>query len=170
MALTTAQKAAVKADIIANGDLNSQPNNTDGAFAIAALYNLPAAADFWVWRTSIDKKELTNATSQDGTTFNWTGNGFITRSVGEQTAWRELFNSTYTVDASLPNVRQAFSDIFSGAGNAAANRTHLLATARRKTSRIEKLLATGTGTTGSPGVMGFEGQISYQEIDEARNS
>lgn len=170
MALTTAQKAFVKADILADPALNSQPNNSDGAFAIAAAYNLPAAIDYWAWRTSIDKKELTNATSQDGTNFTWVGNGFITRSAGEQAAWVELFNSTHQVNAALPNVRQAFQDIFSGVGNAALNRAHLLSVARRKTTRIEKLLATGTGTTISPGVMGYEGTIGYQEIEEARNS
>lgn len=170
MALTTAQKATVKADILADSTLNAFPNNSDGAFAIAAAYNLPAAVDYWVWRTSVDKKEFTNQTSQDGTNFTWVGNGFITRSVGEQTAWAELFNSTHQVDASRASVRQAFADIFSGTGNAAANRTHMLATARRKATRIEKLLATGTGSTASPGVMGFEGAISYSDVDEARNS
>lgn len=170
MALTAAQKATIKADILADGTLNAQPNNSDGAFAIAAAYNLAAAVDFWVWRTAVDKKEFTNQTSQDGTNFTWVGNGFITRSAGEQTAWAELFNSTHQVNASLPNVRQAFSDIFSGTGNAAANRTHMMSIARRKATRIEKLLATGTGSTASPGVMGFEGDISYQDVGEARNS
>lgn len=170
MALTTAQKATVKADILADSTLNAFPNNSDGAFGIAASYNLPAAVDYWVKRTAITKSEITNATSQDGTVFTWVGNGFITRSVGEQAAWRELFGESGTIDASKPNVTQAFQDIFSGTGNAALNRTHLLATARRKATRIEKLLATGTGSTASPGVMGFEGAISYNDVDEARNS
>jgi hypothetical protein len=168
--LTPAQQATVKADILADSMLNAFPNNSDGAFEIAKLYNLPAAVDFWVWRTAVDRNEFTNSTSVDGTTFTWVGNGFITRSVGEQTAWSELFNSTHSVNPSLPNVRQAFADIFSGSGNAAANRTHMLAIARRKTTRLEKLLATGTGSTASPGLLTFEGTVSFNDIELARNS
>ncbi len=170
MTLTPAQKAAIKADIIADATLNAFPNNSDGAFAIAAIYNIAASPDFWVWRTAVTKSELVNSVGPDATTFNWTGNGFITRSVGEQTAWQELFNGVQSVNPSLANVRQAFSDIFSGTGNAASNRTHLLAVARRRASRIEKLLATGTGSTASPAVMGSEGPITHQDIDAARNS
>lgn len=168
--LTTAQQATVKADILADQTLNAFPNNSDGAFAIAAIYNQTAAPDFWVWRTNVPKNEFTNSTGPDGTTFTWVGNGFITRSAGEQTAWVELFNSTHSVNASLPNVRQAFADIFSGSGNAAANRTHMLGVARRKATRLEKLLATGTGSTASPAVMGFEGSVSYSDIELARQS
>lgn len=164
--LTLAQLQAIKANILATPELAAQPNNSDGAFAISAYYAVVASPDFWAWRTNITKEELTNSVSVDATTFTWVGNGFITRSVGEQTAWKELGD---TINASLANVRQAFSDIFSGTGNAALNRTHLLAVARRKTTRIEKLLATGTGSTASPAVMGFEGTVSIQDVDIARS-
>lgn len=170
MALTLAQLQALKADIVAAADaecaaLEAAPADPDRAFAVAALYNAAAAPDYWVWRTAVTKAELTNATSQDGTVFTWVGNGFITRSTGEQAAWRELFNGTNSVNPSLPQVRQAFSDIFSGTGNAAANRAHLLVVARRKATRAEKLLVTGgSGTTAAPGTLGFEGALSYQEV------
>jgi hypothetical protein len=171
MILTTAQLQALKADIAANSDLNVFPNNSDGNFAIAALYNALAAVDFWVWRTTVTKAEYTQSTSIDGTTFNWTGAGFITRSVGEQNAWAELFNHTQSVNPSLPNVRQAFADILSGGtAPAPANRTHMLTVSRRKASRVEKVLATGVGSTASPGTMGSEGPIAYQDIEQARNS
>lgn len=170
MALTPAQLSTLKTAINADSALSSQPNNSDGAFVIAAAMNLAASPDFWVWRTNVAKNELTNSVSSDGTTFTWVGNGFITRSAGEQTAWQELFNGTQTINASLPNVRQAFADIFSGTGNAAANRTHLLTVARRKATRAEKLFATGTGSTASPGVLTFEGALSFQDVQDARNS
>ena len=169
MALTTQQLATIKADILADPVLSAQPANTDGDFEIARLYDLPASPDFWVYKTRLSKHEVTSEASVDGTTFAWTGTGFITRSQGERDAWRELWNSTLTVDPSQANVRQAFADIFSGAtAPAPANRTHLSACARRKASRIEKLLASGTGTTGSPATMGFEGPISYRDIQLAR--
>jgi hypothetical protein len=169
VALTTAQLQPLKAAIDADPELSALPLNDDAAFAIAAAFNLAAAPDYWVWKSSVPKGELVNGVGPEGTTFNWTGNGFITRSVGEQTAWRELFNGTNTVNPSQANVRQAFADIFSGTGNAAANRTHLLAMARRKATRAEKLFATGTGSTASPAVMGFEGSVSYQDVTSARN-
>jgi hypothetical protein len=168
MPLTTAQLSTIKADIQANSDLNSKPNTPDGNFEVARLYGLVASPDYWVWRTSVSKGEFVQSTSVDGTNFVWTGNGFITRQAGEQAAWREIFNGTGFCNPSLPNVRQAFTDIFSGTGNAALNRTHLATIGRRKASRVEKLLATGTGSTASPATMGFEGTITGDDITEAR--
>jgi hypothetical protein len=168
MALTTAQLTALKNDIAVDPVLSLKPNTSDGAFDIAAAYNALADPDFWVWRTNVTKSELTNSTGPDGTTFTWAGNGFITRSAGEQAAWGELFASG-SIDASKANVRQAFVDIFSGTGNAAANRTHLNAVARRKASRLEKLFATGTGSTASPAVMGYEGTVSGDDVQAARS-
>jgi hypothetical protein len=176
MALTSAQLSTVKADILANADLNVFPNNSDGNFAIAALYNRPASPVFWVWRTQVTKSELVNNTSLDADgvttrTFNWTGTGFITRSQGERDAFNALFNGTNSVNPSLPQVRQAFLDIFSGAtAPAPSNRTHLGNISRRESSRIEKLFATGTGSAASPATMGFEGSVTYQDIEAARNS
>lgn len=143
----------------------------------AALLNAAATPDFWVWRTAVTKSELVNSTSIDGTTFNWTGTGFITRSVGERDAWRELFNGTNSVNPSLPQVRQAFQDIFSGAtAPAPANRTHLVTVCRRKATVGEKLFATGTGSTASPGTLGtnaagnyLEGVVTAGNVSEARN-
>lgn len=174
MALTQAQLVVLKADILASPDLVGFPNNADGNFEIARLYNLAASPDFWVWRTSVPKHEIVSvqSTDADGVTtrsFIWAGNGFITRAAGEQAAWEELFNATLAVNAALPNVRQAFADIFSGTGNAASNRTHLLNVARRKATRAEKLFAAGTGTAAVPGTMGFEGAVSYQDVETARN-
>jgi hypothetical protein len=167
MPLTAAQKLVVKADILAN--YNSHPNNTDGAFAIAAIYNQQATPDFIVWRTSVHEHEVTRDTSPEGTNWNWSA--YISRSQGERDGYARVFNSELTINPSLPNVRQAFADIFSGGGSGAPEqRAHLLAIAKRKASKIEKLLATGAGITASPATMGFEGPIRYQDIDEARNS
>lgn len=132
--------------------------------------NAPASPDFWVWRTSVSKDELTNSTSVDGTTFSWTGAGFITRSQGERDAWRELFNSQNRVNPSLDQVRTAMGDIFSGGtAPAPANRTHLLTIARRKATKFEKAVATGTGSTASPAKLTFEGSVTAQDVSEARN-
>lgn len=168
MALTPAQLATLKADILADPVLAAKPMNDDGHLAIAQAYNLLAAPDYWVWRTAVTKEEFVQGAGPEGTTFIWVGNGFITRSVGEQTAWRELFSGADACNPSLTNVRQAFTDIFSGTGNAASNRAHMSAVSRRKARRGERLFAAGTGSTASPGTMTFEGQITGPDVAQAR--
>ena len=169
--LNAAQLVVLKADILADPALNSQPQNEDGAFAIAAVYNTIVIPDFFVFRTKVSKSDIVNMVSPTGTTFSWSGaGGFIARSIQEQTAWQEIFNSDEQVNPSLANVRQAFLDIFSGAGAAAvANKTHLAAMSWRKATRVEKLFATGTGTTVSPALMAFEGPLSLQDVLLARS-
>lgn len=159
MNLNPTQLSTLKAWIIAN-------NNSVFDVSAVSLLNAVASPDFWVWRTSVEKKEITQSVSQDGTSFIWAGNGFIGRSVGELECWNQLFNSTLTCNPSLANVRQAFADIFSGTGNAASNRTHLLTVARRKATVGEQLFATGTGSTGSPATMavGGEGLVTLANV------
>jgi hypothetical protein len=159
----------VKADITANPDLIAFPNTADGNIEVARLYNSNAAPDFWVWRTRVTRDELLTSIGPDGTTFAWTGTGYITRAQGERDAFNAIFTSDAALNPSLANVRQAFADIFSGnTAPAPANRTHLSAVSRRKATRLEKLFATGTGSTASPATMAFEGAVSYQDISRAR--
>jgi hypothetical protein len=73
------------------------------------------------------------------------------------------------VNPSLPDCRQFFDDIFSGAGGT-NTRANLLALWKRLATRAEKLYATGTGSDPSPAVMVVEGAISYQDVMIARNS
>lgn len=169
MALTTAQLQALKADIAADGTLGQIAHTPDNAFTIAAAYNAAASPDYWVWRTSVSQLEIVTTTTADGTAWSWPA--FIARSQGERDGWREMFADGGSVDASLANVRQWFADIFSGSANSApTQRTHLLAVGRRKATRAEKLFATGTGSTGSPGTMGFEGTITDADVTAAWNS
>lgn len=178
MALSNSQLSALQADILADPVLTAYPNNSDGAFEISKAYNQPAAPSYWVWRTSVPKSELVNTISidTDGTTqrsFIWVGNGFISRTVGELTAWQELFNGTQSVNPSLANVRQAFLDIFSGTGNAASNRIHLGNVARKLATRVQKLFSSGTGSAASPATMqdgiGQDFLLSFQDVEQARN-
>ena len=167
MALTPEQRATLRADIAADPTLSTLPHNSSSAETIAAAYNEVASPEYWVWRTMVRKTEYLNTMSVAGTTFIWVGNGFITRSAGEQTAWHEMFGegTEANVNPSLLQVRQAFQDIFSGAGNAAANRTHLLTLSRRLATRLEVLFATGTGTPTAPGTMEVEGLLTLSDAD-----
>jgi hypothetical protein len=159
MALTTAQMQALKAEIIADPVLNAAPNNSDGSFFIAAELNKLASPAFIVWRTDIPTKDIKKAIV-------WTE--YIGRSQGERDAF-VLINSNGIVNAADANVRQGFNDIFSGPSGV-ATRTNLSAMAKRSATRAEKVLATGTGTDATPATMGFEGRLSFQDVDQVRAS
>lgn len=151
-ALTSEQLAALKVAIDADPSLSAYPLTTDGYIDLANKLNSETASpEFWVWRSSVAKNEYTQQASVDGTTFNWTGSGFISRSQGERDAWVQIFNSSQTVNPSLVNVRQAFADIFSGnTAPAPANRTHLLAISRKKATRIEQIFAVASAAPPTP--------------------
>lgn len=159
--LTPAQVTLVKADILANTDLNSQPNTLDGAFEIARLYGLQASPNFTVWRTQVSVMEIGNA-------FNGPELAGLTNlnNVRLQTIAQY---SPDGVNPSLSQRRAFFDDVFSGSGGT-VTRANLLALWKRLALRIEKLLATGVGSDASPATLNFEGQIDYIHVYEARNS
>ena len=160
MALTSGQLAAIKADIIANSDLNTKPNNSDGNDAIAKIYNLAASPAWTVWKVNVainDVGKSLNGTELAGMT---TGN-----QTRLQTIALYLANG---VDPSLASNRAFFDDVFSGAGGT-NTRAALLILWKRLATRLEKLLSTGTGSDAAPATLptvGFtEGTITYSEIE-----
>lgn len=123
---------------------------------LTAVLDTPANPVFVVERTSITRHEILTGTSSTGSTFQWAGAGYITRSQGERDAFREMFNSTGTVNPSLPSIKAAFNDIFSGAGGA-SNRAHITAMSKRSATFLERVFVTGTGTDAVPGSLVVEG-------------
>lgn len=166
MGLTNAQKALIKADIIANPDLNAFPNNLDGNYEIARLYGLTATPDFYVWRTEVTRAEVYHETSSDGTTWSWTT--YKNQGATEQNAWVQMFMGD-RANFAKPNLRAGIAAIFTGSAQANAQRGHCLAMGRRLAKRGEKVLASGTGSTASPATMGFEGNLSVDDVESARN-
>lgn len=151
----------MKADILASPDLNSQPNNGDGAFEIARLYNLNASPAYTVWKTNVTINEV-------GKKFNGTELAGLTANNATRLQTIALYLAG-GVNPSLPDNRQFFDDVFSGAGGA-NTRANLLALWKRLASRVDKLYATGPGTDAAPATLTFEGPVSYQDVDAARNS
>ena len=161
MALTTAQLATLKADILADGTLNAQPNNSDGAFTIAAAYNSAASPNFTVWKTMVSINDV-------GKKFN--GSELAGLTTGNQSRLQTLAAYLASgVNPSLIDNRLFFDDVFSGAGGA-NTRANLLALWKRLATRGEKLFATGTGSDPSPATLTFEGNLNYQDVLTARNS
>lgn len=159
--MTPLQLAAIKADILASPDLNAQPNNSDGAYEIARLYNLPAEQTFIVWRTDVSIDEI----MRNG--MDWARVDNLT--VGKARIW-EWLGRLGSFDASKVNVRAGIDATWIGTAADLAVRAQVYTHCKRQATRLEKLLATGTGTDASPATMTFEGVVPYQEIEAARNS
>lgn len=165
--LTPAQLVTLKAFINTNPAWVALPLTNAAGQMIADELNALASPAFVVERTVLTKHEIITGTSSGGTTFAWAGAAYITRSQGERDAFREMFNSTGSVNPSLPSIKAAFLDIFSGAGGL-PNRTHIIALSKRRASLVEKLFATGTGTDAAPATLVYEGVLPGDMVVQAR--
>lgn len=180
--LTPAQQTILRNDIIADPVLSAYPMNGDGAYAIAEAYNLPAAVDFYVWKTSVSTSDIydniawanfTPADTPDGTQ-TWANRSLACQ--GKQFNLQTILVGRDSINATKSNIRSGLQDALTGIPSGASGATksggwnNVQAIMYRKTTRAEKLFATGTGTTGSPALLGFEGNLSYQEVELARNS
>lgn len=164
--LTAEQFAILRPIVIAEPSLQQARDVGDGQM-IAAWCNALATPDFIVTKTYMSRHEVLVDTSLEGTTFTWTAGAYITRSQGERDAFREMFNSTGSVNPTKASIQAAFTDIFSGAGGA-GNRDHILKISKRKATRAEKAFSTGTGTLASPATLTWEGIITNDDASSLR--
>ena len=158
MFLTVPQRTALFADIQADVAFAEIPNTPEGSAVIAAAYNLVADPAYIVWRSDVSTSEVRDVLV-------WAE--YDSLSVSKQNAF-EFLNSNGFVNASRVNVREGIASIFAGP-NQANTRAALIAIGKRTASRIEKLLATGTGSDASPGTMTAEGVLPWQEVHNSRN-
>jgi hypothetical protein len=161
MALTQAQLTLVKAAILADPDLAARPLNSDGAYDIAVILNKKASPTFTVWRTNVPAAEVGIAMNSSEVAGLTTAN--TNRLLVMQAYSGGVFNPSF------PDVQAGFNSVFAGAGGA-LTRAGLLAVWKRAGLRIEKILATGTGSDLSPATMTVEGQISPEDVHAARVS
>lgn len=169
--LNTAQLTLLKAAIVADPTLSILPNTPDNNATIAAAFNALATPDFWVWRTNVSRQDIYTLQNDLGLTSPddfWNWGTYKAQAAVEQNAWTQMFMGDQT-DFSKTNVRAGVVSIFSGTAAQVKQQNHVLAIGRRKALRIEKVLATGAGTTASPAVMGNEGPIDYVTVTAARN-
>lgn len=169
--MTPEQSTLLKAYILsvpALADMSSGVNTNHSA--IKDALNALASPAFIVTKTSLSRHDILTAVSDEGTTFTWAGGAYITRAQGERDAFREMFNSTGSVNPTKPSIAAAFADIFSGAGGA-TNRTHITAMSKRSATVAEKVLAggPGVGSLASPATLLFEGEVAVQDIQAMFN-
>lgn len=161
--LTVAQLQALKTEINADPALSSKPLTPDGAFDIAVELNKTAVPDFIVWRGVMSVLDI----EQNG--FAW--NQLDSVPAAKYRIWERL-TASGMINPSKLNVRQGINDFCKDATNATivALRDSILPYLKRLATRAEKVLATGAGTTATPATMGFEGQLSYIDVQNARAS
>jgi hypothetical protein len=155
--LTVTAKPEFDADITAGNDQN-----------IADKMNQDFTPAFQVLKTSVSRRAIIEDVSPQGTTFKATTNGYFTRTVQELDLFNRLFDRNDIMDPSMPNNTALLTAIFSGTGDAQANRVHIGNQSRRPVTRAEKLYVTqGTGTGGDPGYLVWEGLLTSRDIAHA---
>lgn len=152
MSLTTAQKATLKAAILADSTANAFPNTSDGNFACAAYLSTVPGSPTQIWRKDIAPKEVSTAIVMSA---------YVALTAIKQNGL--LLLTQDILDATNANVRQAFTDIF-GAG---ATLTALTALAQRPGTRFEVIFGSG----GPPMVSTMYGVTTNgADVQDARNS
>lgn len=186
MALTTDQYTALKNAILADSVLNQLPASNANSQTIADAFNAPASPVAQVWsknvladriHNTIDDTKYTPADAPDGTVlYQNRTNVILIKQMNLQT---KILGRT-SLDATQPLLRTALKDATTQvpAGNGGANvnpggaggANVLGACLRVKTAtRFEKLLSTGSQTTGtvSAEVLTYEGDITRDDVQYA---
>lgn len=154
--LTQDQLAALKADILADPILSQWAATGYMASEIADAYNQQAAPDWAVWKSAVEVDEI----MRNG--MNWTQVDNLT--VGKARIW-DWMTRLGTFNASKPNIRAGIDAAWVGTAAMLAVRAQVYTHCKRLATRVEKLLSTGTGTVASPATMGYEGAITYQDVE-----
>ena len=153
--LTSAQQTTVRAFACADTGM-ARPYMLNGdANSLRAWLN--AKGTFVVWRTSITNDELGDAM-----------NGTEVAGLSSLNMQRLQVLAAYSggsQNMARADRRAAFDAVFSGAGGA-TTRAAMAILWKRNAMRVEQALATGTGTTATPGLLVYEGEIS--ETDAVR--
>lgn len=148
--LTNTQAMTIKTAILADA---TQANNVTIQDYSAIADWLNTAGAFIVWRSSVPVTEYRDALA-------FTEVDALTASKARIWEWL-TGNMTLPLESGKIAVRQGIADCW--ASNS-TTRTNLLTIAKRAATKAEQLLATGTGSSASPGTLTWEGQISVYDI------
>ena len=181
--MTPAQLTTLKAAILASQDAAVQSaaatrNDTE----LARLLNLPST--FYVWRSTTPADEVADAILWDRLTPADTPDGSAIQTnrlllcQAKQMNLQVLLQGRDSIGTGRTNLRAGLSDALlnvpSGVGGATQDAGWLgagrvKATIARLATVAEKVFATGTGTSGTPGVLVLEGSIGISDIGDMWN-
>jgi hypothetical protein len=159
MALTPAQLATLKAAILADPVLAAYPAGAASSYPIAAAFNELASPAFIVWRTSVPFDEI----MRNG--MDWTRVDNL--SVGKSRIW-DWMTRLGTLNPSQANIRAGIDAAWVGTAADLAVRAAVYVHCKRSATRAEKLYATGTGSDAVPATLVVEGNLSPDEVQQAR--
>lgn len=155
MPLTTAQQTTLKADILADPVLGVLEPSSNTINAIIAAYEVPSTTV--AWRVEVSQDEI----MQNG--FDWVRVDNL--SIGKARIWEWMFdNQASAINPSKANVRAGIEEVWKGTAADLAVRAAVYVHCKRFATRLEKLFATGTGTTADPATMVVVGTVSYNEV------
>ena len=156
--LTQEQLAVLKADILADPVLAQWAATGYMAEDIARTYGETVVPDWIVWRTSVDVDEV----MRNG--MDWTQVDNLT--VGKARIW-DWMTRLGNFDASKPNIRAGIDAAWVGTAAMLAVRAVVYTHCKLTDTRSQKLFSTGTGSTVSPATMGYEADLTYQDVEAA---
>jgi hypothetical protein len=160
MSLTIPQRELLLTDIQASIEFSELPNTPEGSAVIALAYNLAADPVYIVWRTDVSIDEI----MRNG--MDWARVDNL--SVCKARIW-DWLGRLGTINASKVNVRAGIDATWVGTAADLAVRASVYTHCKRSATRVEKLFSTGIGSDASPGVMEFEGYLSWNEVHNSRN-
>lgn len=155
MILSTAQLQTIKAWIQANAVGVHES-------VVTQMLNALATPAFWGWKSSVTIDEIMRA---DG--FDWSRVDNLT--VGKARIW-EWMAMTGTIDPSKSNIRAGVDAAWAGTAADLAVRAAVYTVCRRQATVVEKLFATGTGSTASPATFVVEGEVTVDNVIDALRS
>lgn len=181
--LTAPQLATLKAAILAETDPTFVAARTEGNNAtMAAFYAADANPAFYVWKSSVETESIFEAidwakltvadlaTTADSQQVAAAQTNWHLACQGKQINLQIVLQGRQTINATKLKTRQMLTDALqnlpSGAGGALqdAGWTTVKQQLYRSVNRGERLFATGTGTTGVPGLAGWEGVITRDDV------
>jgi len=180
--MTPAQLTTLKAAVLASQNAEIQAAATSrNDTLLAQLLNAPSA--FYVWRINVPSAELVGAiklanfTPVDAPDDTLLYNNRCALCELKQNSIRMLLSREYVTSQKLStrqDLTDALTNVPAGAGGAAIDAGWLGAGKTKDTiSRVctvaERAFATGTGTAGQPGDLGWEGPVNINDIGEMWN-
>lgn len=178
---TPAQIVLIRAAIDADPVLSGRPSTPNDASIIADALNTAASPDYLVWRTSTPTQDVfdaiawANLTPSDApdSTVVYTNRALACQ--GKQFNLQTMLSGREYISSNKSSIRAGLQDALtslpSGAAGAARSGgwANVQAAMQRKATRAEKaLIASGAGTSGNPGILGFEGNLTYEDVLAAR--
>lgn len=159
--LTTAQLQTLKTYINTVPAWSALPNDSNNALTIAAGLNAPASPAFIGWRSNVSADEIGNA---------WVGTDIDGMSALNMQRLQLLLQSSRSgqFDMGRSDRRAGFENPFGTNANN-ASRVAMRASWKRSATVAEKVLATGTGSDASPANFGWEGTLTYSDVQTARS-